>query len=49
MRDVVIRRGIVKVMRDFKHAAGLDDRGLERVFAAGGGPPLRSDGTLRAS
>ena len=39
MRDVVIRRGIVKVMRDFKHAAGLDDRGFERVFAAGGGPP----------
>jgi hypothetical protein len=39
MRDVVIRRGIVKVMRDFKHAARLDDRALERVFAAGGGPP----------
>lgn len=39
MRDVVIRRGIVKVMRDFKRAARLDDRGFERVFAAGGGPP----------
>jgi hypothetical protein len=39
MRDVVIRRGIVKVMRDFKRAARLDDHGLERVFAAGGGPP----------
>lgn len=39
MRDVVIRRGIVKVVRDFKHAARLDDRGFERVFAAGGGPP----------
>ena len=39
MRDVVIRRGIVKVVTDFKHAARLDDRGFERVFAAGGGPP----------
>ena len=39
MRDVVIRRGILKVVRDFKHAARLDDRGFERVFAAGGGPP----------
>jgi hypothetical protein len=39
MRDVVIRRGIVKVIDDFRAAAKLDDRGFERVFAAGGGPP----------
>ena len=39
MRDVVIRRGIVKVVEDFKRAARLDDPGFERVFAAGGGPP----------
>ena len=39
MRDVVIRRGIVKVVDDFRRAAGLDERGFERVFAAGGGPP----------
>jgi hypothetical protein len=39
MRDVVIRRGIVKVVEDFRHAARLDDGGFERVFAAGGGPP----------
>lgn len=39
MRDVVIRRGIVKVVRDFMHAARLDAAGFERVFAAGGGPP----------
>ena len=39
MRDVVIRKGIVKVVRDFMHAAGLDAAGFERVFAAGGGPP----------
>jgi hypothetical protein len=39
MRDTVIRRGIVKVVEDFKQAARLDDRSFERVFAAGGGPP----------
>ena len=39
MRDIVIRRGIVKVVRDFMHAAKLDAAGFERVFAAGGGPP----------
>ena len=39
MRDVVIRRGIVKVVADFRRAARLDERGFERVFASGGGPP----------
>jgi hypothetical protein len=39
MRDTVIRRGIVKVVNDFRRAARLDDAGFERVFAAGGGPP----------
>ena len=39
MRDVVIRRGIVKVVEDFRRAARLDERGFERVFASGGGPP----------
>jgi hypothetical protein len=39
MRDVVIRRGIVKVVDDFRRAARLDERGFERVFASGGGPP----------
>jgi len=39
MRDVVIRRGIVKVVADFRRAAGLDEPGFERVFASGGGPP----------
>ncbi len=39
MRDMVIRRGIVKVVSDFMRAARVDDRGFERVFAAGGGPP----------
>jgi hypothetical protein len=39
MRDVAIRRGVVKVVADFRHAGGLDERGFERVFASGGGPP----------
>jgi hypothetical protein len=39
MRDVAIRRGVVKVVADFRHASGLDERSFERVFASGGGPP----------
>jgi hypothetical protein len=39
MRDVVIRRGIVKVVADFRRATRLDEPSFERVFASGGGPP----------
>jgi hypothetical protein len=39
MRDVAIRRGVIKVIKDFRTAARLDERGFERVFASGGGPP----------
>jgi hypothetical protein len=39
IRDVVIRRGIVKVVADFRRATHLDEAQFERVFAAGGGPP----------
>lgn len=39
MRDVVIRRGVVKVVEDFRRATRLDEAGFERVFASGGGPP----------
>ena len=39
IRDVVIRRGIVKVVEDFRMATRLDEPGFERVFASGGGPP----------
>lgn len=39
MRDVAIRRGVLKVVTDFRRAASLDESGFERVFAAGGGPP----------
>lgn len=39
MRDMVIRRGVIKVVEDFRRTTGLDERGFERVFASGGGPP----------
>ena len=39
MRDVVKRRGIVKVVADFRSAAGLSEGEFERVFAFGGGAP----------
>ena len=39
MRDVAIRRGVVRVVDDFRRASGLDEPGFERVFASGGGPP----------
>lgn len=39
MRDISIRRGVAAVLDDFRRASGLDDGGLEWVFAAGDGPP----------
>ena len=39
MRDVAIRRGVIKVVEDFRRTAGLDEAAFERVFASGGGPP----------
>jgi hypothetical protein len=39
MRDVAIRRGVLKVVADVRAAADLDERAFERVFASGGGPP----------
>ena len=39
MRDIAIRRGVLRVIRDFLRSAKIDERGFERVFAAGGGPP----------
>jgi hypothetical protein len=39
MRDVVRRRGIVKVVADFRSAARLSEPEFERVFAFGGGAP----------
>lgn len=39
MRDMVIRRGIVRVVSDFLAATRIGETKFERVFAAGGGPP----------
>ncbi len=39
MRDTAIRRGVVRVVADFRRAAGLTEQEFERVFASGGGPP----------
>ena len=39
MRDVVKRRGIVKVVADFRSAARLTEAEFERAFAFGGGAP----------
>ncbi len=39
MRDIAIRRGVLRVLEDFRKTARIDDRALERVYAAGGGPP----------
>ena len=36
---MAIRRGVLRVLADFRTAARIDDRSLERVYAAGGGPP----------
>jgi hypothetical protein len=39
MRDIAIRRGVLRVIADFLRSAKIDEHGFERVFAAGGGPP----------
>jgi hypothetical protein len=39
MRDVALRRGVIRVVEDFRRSARLDEAGFERVFASGGGPP----------
>ena len=39
MRDVAIRRGVVRVVEDFCRAARLNELEFERVFASGGGSP----------
>jgi hypothetical protein len=39
MRDVAIRRGVIRVIEDFRKAARLAEPEFERVFSSGGGPP----------
>jgi hypothetical protein len=38
MRDVAKRRGVIRVLTDFRKAARLSEQDLERVFASGDGP-----------
>jgi hypothetical protein len=49
MRDISIRRGVLKVVDDFRTAAKLSELEFERVFASGGGPPasIGRDGSGR--
>jgi hypothetical protein len=49
MRDIAIRRGVLRVIDDFRRAAGIGEREFERVFASGGGAPatLGRDGQGR--
>ena len=39
MRDMSIRRGVLTVLDRFRAATSLDDAGVERAYAAGGGAP----------
>ncbi len=39
MRDIAKRRGVLRVLDVFKRTTAIDDTALQRVFAAGGGPP----------
>jgi hypothetical protein len=39
LRDVAKRRGIVRVVDDFRRAARLSEAEFEHVFASGGGAP----------
>jgi hypothetical protein len=38
MRDVAKRRGVIRVLGDFRKAARLSEQDIERVFASGDGP-----------
>ena len=39
VRDISIRRGVIRVIADFRRATRLSEPEFERVFASGGGPP----------
>jgi hypothetical protein len=38
MRDVAKRRGVIRVLTDFRKAAKLSEHDIEQVFASGNGP-----------
>lgn len=39
LRDMVIRRGLPRVVAEFRSSTRLSEREFEHVFASGGGPP----------
>jgi hypothetical protein len=39
LRDLSIRQGVLPVLKEYGHATHLDDAGLRRTFATGGGAP----------
>lgn len=39
LRDISVRKGVLPVLEEFRHACRLDDTGIERAFSAGGGAP----------
>jgi hypothetical protein len=39
LRDVSVWLGVRRVLREFMQATGIDEQGLERVYATGGGAP----------
>lgn len=39
VRDMSIRRGVLRVIDDFRRSTRLSEPEFERVFASGGGPP----------
>ena len=47
LRDVSIRRGVREALEALRRALGVDDRGLTRLFASGGGPPAAVGTTER--
>jgi hypothetical protein len=45
MRDMSIRRGVLPVLDELRHATGLTDSALERAYALGGGAPATAGQT----
>ena len=48
MRDIAIRRGVVRVVEEFRRRREAGRAEFERVFASGGGPPATIGHDARA-
>jgi hypothetical protein len=46
LRDLSIRRGVRHALRALRSVTGLDEAGIERVFALGGGAPATAGRTV---